>query len=80
MYENALSCMEDYGDDPLGMKLISDIVTNIEIDTGMVNEGFGLTYKKEFSADGLHYLMFATDHRYKKCFLKGMRCGVGDDR
>lgn len=75
-----LVIMQQNEDDPLGMKIISDVAANIERETGMTEAGFLLTYKKEFVTDGLHYLMFATHHDYKICYLKGMRCGMHDNR
>lgn len=61
----------------LGIKIISEIATNVELKAGLLAYGDRLVFRKEFfigDDDEMHYLMFSTKG-FKVCQLKAQRCG-----
>jgi len=76
-----MGVMRQYGDDPLGLRLIADISTSICHDTGMSEEGYALIYLSDKrSNDGMHYLTYTSPPEYKRCYLKGIRLGMHNNR
>lgn len=70
-----LICLQHFGDDVTGEKLIGDISEEISSKTGAKNSGCFVRYKKEVLENGMHYLIFSGHEKYKKCCLKFERCG-----
>jgi hypothetical protein len=71
--DEMLETMKRNGDDIHGKNLISDIARDIEHQTGMDVDGYHLKYKKDYLyEEEMHFIKFATHHKYKKCYLKGM--------
>jgi hypothetical protein len=75
--DGVVDAMNRCGDDLLGKVLMRDVARNIEEDTGMFKDGYRLIYKSDYvTPEGLHYVHFNTDGRYKVCYLKGLREGL----
>ncbi len=74
--EMTLKNMVQRGDDPLGTRLFRDIGDNITRKLGEAAFGHRVFYKCERrTPDGFRWLIYNTSHKYKMCYVKGMRDG-----